>query len=120
MSGHLLASSALMPARYQMALSLGWHIVIAAFGVAFPGEVTSTNGDRIDTSTVEWTLKPGVVTTMSAQSRYTDPSTRSFSAAAIWLGLAACLVAGMIAALAWRDRDRTSSRFASAESSDDL
>lgn len=90
------------------------------FSAAFPGEVTSTNGDRIDTNTVEWTLKPGVVTTMSAQSRYTDPSTRSFSAAAIWLGLAACLVAGMIAALAWRDRDRTSSRFASAESSDDL
>ena len=51
-------------------------------------------------------LKPGVVTTMSAQSRYTDPSSRSFTAAAIWLGLAACLVAGIIAALAWRDRDR--------------
>ncbi len=90
------------------------------FSVAFPGEVTSTNGDRIDTNTVEWTLKPGVVTTMSAQSRYTDPSTRSFTAAAIWLGLAACLVAGIIAALAWRDRDRTSPRFAAAETGDDL
>jgi hypothetical protein len=90
------------------------------FSAAFPGEVTSTNGDRIDTDTVEWKLKPGAVTTMSAQSRYTDPSTRSFSAAALWLGLAACLVAGMIGALAWRDRDRTSRRFASAESSDDL
>lgn len=89
------------------------------FSVAFPGEVTSTNGDRIDTNSVEWTLKPGVVTTMSAQSRYTDPSSRSFTAAAIWLGLAACLVAGIIAALAWRDRDRTSPRFASAETGDD-
>ena len=26
------------------------------FSVAFPGEVTSTNGDRIDTNSVEWTL----------------------------------------------------------------
>ena len=88
------------------------------FSAAFPDEVTSTNGDRIDANTVEWKLKPGGVTTMSAQSRYTDPSTRSFSAAAIWLGLAACLVAGMIGALAWRDRDRTSIRFADAESDD--
>ena len=90
------------------------------FSAAFPGEVTSTNGDRIDTDSVEWKLKPGAVTTMSAQSRYIDPSTRSFSAAAIWLGLAACLVVGMIGTLAWRDRDRTSPRFAPAESSDDL
>jgi cytochrome d ubiquinol oxidase subunit I len=28
--------AALLPARYQMAFSLGWHIVIASFGVAFP------------------------------------------------------------------------------------
>src|SRR5690242_2303484 len=26
----------LLPARQQMALSLGWHIVLACFGVAFP------------------------------------------------------------------------------------
>jgi cytochrome bd-type quinol oxidase subunit 1 len=35
-----LASAAepagLMPARQQMALSLGWHIILACFGVAFP------------------------------------------------------------------------------------
>jgi hypothetical protein len=84
------------------------------FSVAFPGEVTSTNGDRVDTGVVEWTLKPAVVNTMSAQSRYTDPSTRSFNAAALWLGLAAFVVAGLIAALAWRDRD-TSPRFAAVE-----
>jgi hypothetical protein len=90
------------------------------FRAAFPGEVTSTNGDHIDSSMVEWKLKPGTVTTMSAQSRYTDPSTRSFTAAAIWLGLAACLVAGIIAALAWRDHDRTSPRFAAADQADDL
>ena len=84
------------------------------FRVAFPGEVTSTNGDRIDTGVVEWTLKPAVVNTMSAQSRYTDPSSRSFNAAALWLGLAAFVVAGLIAALAWRDRD-TSPRAAAIE-----
>ncbi len=90
------------------------------FTAAFPGEVTSTNGDRVDTSTVEWKLKPGAVTTMSAQSRYTDPATRAFGAAALWLALAAALAAGMIGALAWRDRDRTSARFADAATGDDL
>ena len=84
------------------------------FSAAFPGEVTSTNGERVDSGVVEWTLKPGVVTTMSAQSRYTDPSTRSFNAAALWLGLAALVVAGLIAALAWRDRV-TSPRFTADE-----
>ena len=28
--------SSLLAARWQMALSLGWHIVLACFGVAFP------------------------------------------------------------------------------------
>lgn len=77
------------------------------FDVSFPGEVTSTNGERIDASVVEWKLKPGVVSIMSAQSRYTDPSTRSFVAASIWLGIAALLVSGLIGYLAWRDRDRS-------------
>jgi hypothetical protein len=63
------------------------------FRASFPGEVTSTNGERIGTDAVEWQLQPGAVSTMSAQSRYTDPGTRSFAAAAIWLGVAAFLVA---------------------------
>lgn len=90
------------------------------FSAQFPGEVTSTNGERLDTTLVQWKLKPGVVTTMSAQSRFTDPSTRSFTGAAIWLGLAACLVAGVIAALAWRDHDRTSPRFTPDGQGEDL
>ena len=37
MSSILLASEpALLPARNQMALSLGWHIIIACFGMAMP------------------------------------------------------------------------------------
>lgn len=77
------------------------------FTVAFPGEVTSTNGDRINSDIVEWKLKPGVVSTMSAQARYTDPSTRSFTGAAMWLGLAALIVAGGVGTLAWYNRDQT-------------
>ena len=85
-----------------------------SFRAAFPGEVTSTNGERVGAGVVEWKLEPGAVTTMSAQARYTDPSTRSFTGAALWLGLAALLVAGLIGYLAWRDRDQTSPRFAAA------
>ena len=75
--------------------------------VAFPGAVTSTNGERMDPNTVLWKLKGGMVSTMTAQARYTDPSTRSFRGAALWLGLASLVVAGLIAGLAWYSRDRS-------------
>ena len=52
---------------------------------------------------------------MTATARSTDPSTRSFTAAAIWLTLATALVAGLIGYLAWRDHDRTSPRFAGGD-----
>ncbi|HEU0190883.1 MAG TPA: DUF3153 domain-containing protein [Mycobacterium sp.] len=77
--------------------------------VTFPGEVTSTNGERFGSDTVQWTLKPGVVSTMSAQARYTDPSTRSFIHAALWLGLCSIAVAALVALLAWQGRDRSPS-----------
>jgi hypothetical protein len=75
--------------------------------VAFPGAVTSTNGDRVEPEVVQWKLKPGVVSTMTAQARYTDPSTRSFTGAAVWLGIASFAVAGLVALLAWVGRDRS-------------
>jgi hypothetical protein len=79
--------------------------------VSFPAAVTSTNGDRVDPDTVQWKLKPGIVNMMSAQARYTDPSTRSFRGAALWLALSSLVVAGVVALLAWFSRDR-SPRFA--------
>ena len=82
-----------------------------SLNVTFPGEVTSTNGKQVDSQTVEWQLRPGVVTSMSAQARYTDPSARSFTGAATWLAVASFLVAGLIGILAWQSRDR-SPRFA--------
>jgi cytochrome d ubiquinol oxidase subunit I len=36
------AAENLLPARLQMALSLGWHIVFACFGIAFPAIVVFT------------------------------------------------------------------------------
>lgn len=82
--------------------------------VNFPGEVTSTNGDRIASDSVEWTLKPGVVSTMSAQARYTDPSTRSFTTAAWRLALGTLAIGSLIALLAWTGRDPTP-RFTDAD-----
>lgn len=75
--------------------------------VAFPGVVTSTNGERVDPDAVSWKLKPGVVSTMTAQARYTDPNTRSFTGAGVWLGIASFAVAGVVALLAWISRDRS-------------
>src|SRR5690349_23335990 len=77
-----------------------------SLSVSFPGEVTSTNGDRVSSEVVEWKLRPGVVSTMNAQARYTDPSARSFTGAAIWLGVASLIVAGIIGALAYNSRDQ--------------
>ena len=88
------------------------------FTVSFPGEVTSTNGQRIEGDVVQWTLKPGVVSTMSAQARVTDPSTRSFTGAALWLGLAALVAAGVVGTLAYINRDQ-SPTFAAAEDDED-
>jgi hypothetical protein len=76
-----------------------------ALSVAFPGRVTSTNGEPVGEDAVEWKLKPGVVNTMSAQARYTDPSTRSFTHAALWLAISSIAVAGLVALVAWRGRD---------------
>jgi hypothetical protein len=78
-----------------------------SLNVAFPGVVTTTNGDQVASDVVQWTLKPGVVSTMSAQARYTDPSARSFTWAAIWLTVAAFVVAGVVGGVAWTSRDRS-------------
>jgi hypothetical protein len=78
-----------------------------SLSVSFPGEVTSTNGDRVSNEVVEWKMRPGVVSTMNAQARYTDPSARSFTGAAIWLGVASLLVAAIIGWLAYNSRDRS-------------
>jgi hypothetical protein len=75
--------------------------------VAFPGVVTSTNGDRVESEVVSWKLKPGVVSTMTAQARSTDPNTRSFTGAGVWLGIASFAAAGVVAVLAWVSRDRS-------------
>jgi hypothetical protein len=75
--------------------------------VAFPGVVTSTNGDHVEPEVVSWKLKPGVVTTMTAQARSTDPNTRSFTGAGVWLGIASFAAAGVVALLAWISRDRS-------------
>jgi hypothetical protein len=78
-----------------------------SLSVSFPGEVTSTNGDQVSAEIVEWKLRPGVVSTMNAQARYTDPSARSFTGAAIWLAVGSFLVAGIIGTLAYMNRDQT-------------
>jgi hypothetical protein len=61
----------------------------------------------VSSEVVEWKLRPGVVSTMSAQARYTDPSARSFTGAAVWLGIASFLVAAIVGGLAYTTRDRS-------------
>jgi len=79
-----------------------------SLSVSFPGEVTSTNGDQVSSAVVEWKLRPGVVTAMSASARYTpipvrarSPVRRSGSPSHhFWL-------AGIVGGLAYVSRDRS-------------
>lgn len=75
--------------------------------VSFPGQITLTNGELISEDVAQWRLKPGIVNTMSAQARYRDPAARSFVGGATVLGIAALIVAGVVATLAWQARDRS-------------
>lgn len=78
-----------------------------SLSVTFPGEVTSTNGSQVSSDSVQFLLKPGVVSTMNAQARFTDPSARSFTGAAIWLSVAAFVVAAIVGGVAWMSRDQS-------------
>jgi hypothetical protein len=75
--------------------------------VSFPGEITSTNGERISDDIVQWRLKPGIVNTMNAAARSRDPGSRSFVGGATVLSIAALIVAGIVGVLAWQARDRS-------------
>jgi hypothetical protein len=44
---------------------------------------------------------------MTAQARYTDPNTRSFTGAGVWLGIASFAAAAVVGVLAWVSRDRS-------------
>jgi cytochrome d ubiquinol oxidase subunit I len=85
----LLASDALLPARNQMALSLGWHIVLACFGMAFPVMifVLHRKGLRGDDLALElakrWSKVAGVLFAIGAVSG----TILSFEMGLLWPGL---------------------------------
>jgi cytochrome d ubiquinol oxidase subunit I len=92
--GLVLADAAqnLYPARMQMALSLGWHIVFSRFGVAFPAIVVFTewrahrrgNPDLLDLAHT-WAKAMGVLFAAGAVSG----TLLSFEMGVLWPGLMA-------------------------------
>ncbi|SHV47674.1 Probable conserved lipoprotein LppM [Mycobacteroides abscessus subsp. abscessus] len=78
-----------------------------SLAVSFPGDIESTNGEMLGSDSVQWKLNPGVVSSFTATARYTDPSTRSFNGAAIFVSIAALLVGALVASMAWLDRDQS-------------
>lgn len=85
----ILASDALLPARNQMALSLGWHIVLACFGMAFPAMifVLHRKGIAGDEAALElakrWSKVAGVLFAIGAVSG----TILSFELGLLWPGL---------------------------------
>ncbi|MFC7447038.1 LppM family (lipo)protein [Rhodococcus daqingensis] len=62
------------------------------FSVAFPARVNTTNGTRDADSIVTWKLPPGEVSTLRAETRYADPSTRGFAG---WAGIVGGVTLGV-------------------------
>lgn len=83
------APSGLLPARDQMALSLGWHIVLACFGVAFPSMIFVMHwlGLRGSTTALElakrWSKVSAVLFAIGAVSG----TVLSFEMGLLWPGL---------------------------------
>ncbi|MEZ5340680.1 MAG: cytochrome ubiquinol oxidase subunit I [Acidimicrobiales bacterium] len=83
------ASPSLLPARNQMALSLGWHIVLACFGMALPAMifVLHRRGLRGDDDALElakrWSKIAGVLFAIGAVSG----TILSFELGLLWPGL---------------------------------
>jgi cytochrome d ubiquinol oxidase subunit I len=84
------ASGNLHPARMQMALSLGWHIVFACFGIAFPAIVVFVEwrghrrGDEVLTALAhKWAKAMGVLFAAGAVSG----TLLSFEMGILWPGL---------------------------------
>lgn len=80
----------LYPARMQMALSLGWHIIFACFGIAFPAIVVFTEwrGHRRDDAVLtalahKWAKAMGVLFAAGAVSG----TLLSFEMGILWPGL---------------------------------
>ena len=82
-------ASALLPARNQMAISLGWHIILACFGMAFPAMifVLHRKGLRGDAVALElakrWSKVAGVLFAIGAVSG----TVLSFEMGLLWPGL---------------------------------
>ncbi|MEL6983105.1 MAG: cytochrome ubiquinol oxidase subunit I, partial [Actinomycetota bacterium] len=85
----ILASDALLPARNQMALSLGWHIIVACFGMTFPAMifVLHRRGLRGDDAALElakrWSKVAAVLFAIGAVSG----TILSFEMGLLWPGL---------------------------------
>jgi cytochrome d ubiquinol oxidase subunit I len=85
----LAAPADLLHARYQMALSLGWHIIVACFGVAFPAMVVYAEwrGHRGDADCARlartWARAMGVLFAVGAVSG----TILSFEMGMLWPGL---------------------------------
>jgi cytochrome d ubiquinol oxidase subunit I len=85
----LAAPADLLHARSQMALSLGWHIIVACFGVAFPAMVVFAEwrGHRGDADSARlartWSRAMGVLFAVGAVSG----TILSFEMGMLWPGL---------------------------------
>ncbi len=82
-------SDALLPARNQMALSLGWHIILACFGMSFPAMIfvlhrRGLNGDADALELAKrWSKVAGVLFAIGAVSG----TVLSFELGLLWPGL---------------------------------
>ena len=85
----LLASEALLPARNQMALSLGAHIILACFGVAMPAMlfVLHRKGVRGDDAALELTKRWSKISAVLFAIGAVSGTILAFEMGLLWPGL---------------------------------
>lgn len=75
--------------------------------VSFTGPVIATNGEQTGNQTVSWTLPIGKTSKVNADAEYPDPATAAVSSWAWFIGIVCLIVVGLVALIAYRNRDRS-------------
>ncbi|MCK0440967.1 hypothetical protein MUG78_16275 [Gordonia alkaliphila] len=90
------ALTELAPALYYVSIT-----------VEFAGPVVATNGTRAGDTSVTWTPVPGQTAEFNADVEYADPATAALPSWTWFLVIVCLAIVGVVAATAYRFRDRT-------------
>ncbi|GAA4390520.1 LppM family (lipo)protein [Tsukamurella soli] len=87
--------------------SLATNSASVIMSVQFPGPVTATNGRQDSDDTVTWTVNGGSSANLTSEAHYADPSIQAFTKWSWICAFVGLLVAVVVGAIAYTQRDRS-------------